>query len=112
MAAQYPIILTYHSISDGASPLKIPPGLFAQQMEWLHANARVSSLNQVVSALSQRKSLPERTVVVTFDDGFRDFYSSAAPVLRRLGLPATIFLPTNYCGRTNGWPGQPSWVQE
>lgn len=111
-SSQFPVILTYHSVSQGDSALKISPALFTEQMEWLQANVRVATLAEVVSALAARRSLPERTVVLTFDDGFRDFYSSAAPVLRRLRLPATIFLPTGYCGRTNGWPGQPNWVTE
>jgi peptidoglycan/xylan/chitin deacetylase (PgdA/CDA1 family) len=107
-----PVILTYHSISEGDSPLKTSPKLFTEQMKWLGTNVRVAPLAEVVVALAERKALPERTVALTFDDGFRDFYSSAAPVLRRFGLPATIFLPTGYCGRTNGWLGQPQWVAE
>lgn len=109
-AAHKPVILTYHSICDGRSPLQIPPKIFAQQMEWLKANARVAPLGEIVDALIQRSRLPERTVALTFDDGFRDFYSAAAPVLMRLGLPATVFLPTMYMGGKNEWPGQPSWV--
>jgi peptidoglycan/xylan/chitin deacetylase (PgdA/CDA1 family) len=112
-AAQAPVILTYHSISLGRSPMKIPPALFSEQMEWLKANARVLSLAEVVKALQhQQTPLPERSIVLTFDDGFRDFDSHAAPVLRQLELPATVFLPTAYCGRTNSWPGQPEWVDE
>lgn len=111
-ASQHPVILTYHSISEGDSPLKISPGLFAEQMEWLRGNARVSQLGEVVAALVGHEPLPERTVILTFDDGFRSFYVSAAPVLRRLALPATIFLPTGYCGKTNAWAGQPDWVGE
>jgi peptidoglycan/xylan/chitin deacetylase (PgdA/CDA1 family) len=111
-ATQYPVILTYHSISEGDSPLQISPSLFAEQMQWLHDNVRVVPLAEVVSALVDRSPLPERTVVLTFDDGFADFYSSAAPVLQRLKLPATVFLPTGFCGRTNGWPGQAAWVTE
>ncbi len=110
-AARFPVILTYHSISEGNSPLQISPSLFAEQMQWLHDNARVASLTEVVSALANRSPLPERTVVLTFDDGFHDFYSCAAPVLRRLNLPATIFLLTGLCGKTNNWPGQDaSWI--
>jgi peptidoglycan/xylan/chitin deacetylase (PgdA/CDA1 family) len=111
-AALCPVILTYHSISEGDSPLKISPRLFGEQMEWLRANVRVAPLAEVVTALAERKPLPERTVALTFDDGFGDFYSFAAPVLRRFGLPATIFLPTGYCGKTNSWPGQPDWVSK
>ncbi len=105
-----PVILTYHSISHGDSPLKISPELFAEQMEWLRDNARVVSLGEIVAALATRKPLPERTVVLTFDDGFQNFCVSAAPLLHRWGLPATVFLATGHCGRTNGWPGQPDWV--
>src|SRR5208283_4540263 len=105
-AAQFPVILTYHSISEGDSPLEISPSLFTEQMEWLRANVRVAPLGEVGGALTERKPLPERTVVLTFDDGYSDFCSSAAPVLRRLKLPATIFVPTGFCGATSGWPGQ------
>jgi peptidoglycan/xylan/chitin deacetylase (PgdA/CDA1 family) len=107
-AAKYPVILTYHSISDGISPLKISPALFAEQMEWISANANVVSLQELVAAMTTRRSLPERTVVLTFDDAYLDFYSAAAPVLRRLQLQATIFLPTGFCGGTISWAGQPS----
>ena len=110
-AARFPVILTYHSISEGDSPLQISPSLFREQMEWLQANVRVGRIGEVVSALTDRQPLPERTVVLTFDDGFSDFYSAAAPVLRQLKFPATIFIPTGYCGRTNQWPGQASWVK-
>lgn len=111
-AGQYPVILTYHSISEGNSPLKVSPSLFAEQMEWLRTNVRVVPLSEVVTALAGRRPLPERAAVLTFDDGFRDFYCSAAPILRRLRLPATIFLPSGYCGKSNCWPGQPAWVSK
>jgi len=105
-ATQLPVILTYHSISEGRSPLQIAPRLFAEQMQWLHDNVRVGSLAETVGALIVGRPLPERTVVLTFDDGFLDFYSSASPVLRRLNLPATIFVLTGLCGKTNDWGGQ------
>ena len=108
-AARFPVILTHHSISEGDSPLQISPSLFAEQMQWLHDNVQVVPLGEVVEALSNRTDLPERTVVLTFDDGYEDFHSAAAPVLRRWKLPATIFLPTGFCGRTSGWAGQGAW---
>jgi peptidoglycan/xylan/chitin deacetylase (PgdA/CDA1 family) len=109
-AALKPVILTYHSISDGHSPLEIPPAIFAQQMEWLQSNARVVPLRELVDALVNHTPLPARTVVLSFDDGFCDFHTAAAPVLLRLSLPATVFLPTMYVGGKNDWPGQPGWV--
>jgi peptidoglycan/xylan/chitin deacetylase (PgdA/CDA1 family) len=106
------VILSYHSICAGRPPLRISPALFAEQMEWLSRNARVVPLGGMVEALTQHESLPPRTLALTFDDGFRDFYTDAAPVLRRFGFAATVFLPTAYCGRTNRWPAQPKWVEE
>ena len=106
------VILTYHSISEGTSPLKIAPRLFAEQIEWLRSNARVAPLEEVVDYLAESKPLPARTVVLTFDDGFADFYTHAAPVLKQAHMPAVVFLPTAFCGGTNRWPGQPGWVEE
>ena len=68
-AAHKPVLLTYHSISDGPSPLEIPPALFTGQMEWLKANARVAPLQEIVTALKARQMLPERTAVLTFEIG-------------------------------------------
>jgi peptidoglycan/xylan/chitin deacetylase (PgdA/CDA1 family) len=109
--SQLPVILTFHSISEGDSPLNISPALFAEQMAWLKSNAHVRPLGEVVACLLEHRALPERTVVLTFDDGFRNFLGSAVPVLRRYDFRATIFLPSGYCGGTNSWPGQPDWVQ-
>jgi peptidoglycan/xylan/chitin deacetylase (PgdA/CDA1 family) len=110
-AASSPVIITYHSISTGDSPLRISPSLFTTQMEWLKTHASVLPLAALLQALVTGAPFPERVVALTFDDGFRDFAESAAPVLRRLALPATVFLPTAYCGRANDWPGQPAWVK-
>ncbi len=106
------IILTYHSISQGRSPLRISPALFEWQVSWLKSNAHVMPLEDAIDALSNGSPIPPRAVVLTFDDGYLDFYSAAAPVLRSAGLPATVFLPTDYCGRSNRWSGQPDWVEE
>jgi peptidoglycan/xylan/chitin deacetylase (PgdA/CDA1 family) len=72
----------------------------------------VVPLAEVVEGLTRHGSSPPRTLALTFDDGYRDFYTDAAPVLRRFRFAATVFLPTVYCGRTNRWPGQPEWVEE
>jgi peptidoglycan/xylan/chitin deacetylase (PgdA/CDA1 family) len=112
-AAAFPVILTYHSISEGRSPLQIGPSLFAEQMQWLHDNVRVVPLADVVSALVEGRPLAKRTVALTFDDGFSDFYTSAAPVLRRLNLPVTIFVLTGLCGKSNNWSGQDGgWINQ
>jgi peptidoglycan/xylan/chitin deacetylase (PgdA/CDA1 family) len=110
--ARFPVILTYHSISDGASPTQISAALFSKQMQWLCEHTRVASLGEVVSALLNRRPLPERTVALTFDDGYRDFYFSAAPVLRQFNLAATIFLPTAFCTGAEPATQEGSWHPE
>jgi peptidoglycan/xylan/chitin deacetylase (PgdA/CDA1 family) len=72
------------------------PQIFAAQMSHLAANGYTSiSLEQLVSGAA-----PTKAFVLTFDDGYRDFYLNAHPILYRLGFKATVFLPTAYIGET------------
>src|SRR5690242_7218075 len=114
------LILTYHSISGTGPPLAIPPDLFMQQMEWLAAHASVVRLREVAEMLRTGTQLPAQAVVLTFDDALGDFASQAAPVLANYGLPATVFVPTGWCGLNDDWyphlsgsPAKPlmSWSQ-
>jgi peptidoglycan/xylan/chitin deacetylase (PgdA/CDA1 family) len=88
-------ILAYHRINDDQFSL---PGIsirvrnFEQQMKFLRLCFDPISLEEAVNLLSRRERLPGRAVVVTFDDGYRDNYLNAWPLLRQLGIPATIFL--------------------
>jgi peptidoglycan/xylan/chitin deacetylase (PgdA/CDA1 family) len=55
-------------------------------------------VQQLFEALERRKPLPSRPVLITFDDGYRDVLDNAAPVLHRLGMPATAFIITDRVG--------------
>ena len=100
-------ILTYHSLDDSGSVLSTPPKVFAQQMQILAAlNIKVGGLADVRRAVCDG-GLGEPLVAITFDDGFRNFYDQAFPVLQRYRFPATVFLVTDYCGGLNSWPSQP-----
>jgi peptidoglycan/xylan/chitin deacetylase (PgdA/CDA1 family) len=98
-------ILMYHSISD-ASDDRHPyyqtttsPARFAEQMRFLKENGyRAEPLSQAVKTLARNESGIPKPVVVTFDDGYRDFYTNAYPVLAEHGFSATMFLPTGYIG--------------
>ncbi len=52
------------------------------------------------------------SIALTFDDGFRNFRTEAAPLLERYRFPATVFVVTGYCGKTNGWPAQGARIPE
>jgi peptidoglycan/xylan/chitin deacetylase (PgdA/CDA1 family) len=80
--------------------LTVTPADFAAQMRWLHAHGfHAITQQQLFAALEQGKRLPAKPVVITFDDGYRDVLANAAPVLERLGMPATAYVIT---GRISG----------
>jgi peptidoglycan/xylan/chitin deacetylase (PgdA/CDA1 family) len=100
-------ILTYHSLDDSGSVISVTPQMFAAQMQSLaRSGKRVVKLDEVPHLLERGES----AVVITFDDGFRNFLDHAAPVLLQHNFPATVFLVTAHCGRDNGWPTQPKDV--
>jgi peptidoglycan/xylan/chitin deacetylase (PgdA/CDA1 family) len=94
----------YHSVSPDASEFRVPyyetvtdPDSFERQMNYLHRNNySVLDLETASARLSGDDKLPEKAVVITFDDGYEDFLVHAWPVLRRYDFTATVFLPTAY----------------
>ena len=92
-------ILTYHRVNDEHDPYfpATPVEVFARQMEYVAKRYEVCQLDEAVNRL-QRRDLPENALVITFDDGYRDNYLHAFPVVRSLGLPLTIFLATDAIG--------------
>jgi peptidoglycan/xylan/chitin deacetylase (PgdA/CDA1 family) len=105
-------ILMYHYIRyspDRAGvPLSVPPPDFHAQMQYLKDHGYTTiTMRDLDLALMGRGSLPPRPVALTFDDGYADFYSTAVPVMRRLGLTATSYIPTMLVGR----PNYMSWTE-
>jgi peptidoglycan/xylan/chitin deacetylase (PgdA/CDA1 family) len=101
-------ILMYHSISEKDESrmhayyrTTTSPSAFVAQMEYLHQNGyQTCSPAQAIALLQSDTEKAAKRVVITFDDGYRDFYREAFPVLSRFGLTATVFLPTAYIGNS------------
>lgn len=92
MSAALPV-LTFHALDDVESVISFAPGLFRQGMAMLHEHGyRTIPLAEAVVLLRQRQPFPDRTFVLTFDDGFQSVYGEAFPVLEQYGLSATVFL--------------------
>ena len=96
-------VLTYHRIGHpddfpgmDAALFSATTGAFRRQMEFVFDHYRPVSIADVIAAVREHKPLPPRAVLVTFDDAYCDFEQNAWPVLRDLGIPAALFVPTAY----------------
>ena len=100
-------ILMYHSIADDPEENVSPyyrtvtrPELFASHLAWLRAEGyEVLGLQAALGKFQRANSSATRLAAITFDDGFRDFYTAALPALRRHQCGATMFLPTAFIGQ-------------
>lgn len=93
-------ILMYHSIDNNDIFFNVTPEDFERQMKYLKRKGyKVVRLVELVEKLRKKEEINPKTVVITLDDGFKDNYINALPILKKYGFPATIFLSTAYMGR-------------
>jgi len=112
------VFLCYHGVTErqGRSP-EDPKGLhvnhlrFAAQLAFLQRHYNVVSLQDYLIAHNGGQPLSHYSVVLTFDDGFRNFLTVAAPLLSARKLPAIVFLITDRAGEENGYRS-PSWTPD
>jgi peptidoglycan/xylan/chitin deacetylase (PgdA/CDA1 family) len=100
------LILMYHRIGETAvrEQYTVSRKNFLEQMQLLGKRGYpVLPLQRIVEGFRGGGPLPDRAVVITFDDGFQETYEHALPVLKQLKFHATFFLVTKLVGRTNAW---------
>lgn len=96
-------VLMYHEIADAkatSSPLAVAPDAFAKQLGYLRdAGFNTLTAGDLAAFLADGAGeLPERPIVLTFDDGYRDFYTRGLPVIKQNGFTATLFMTTGGMG--------------
>ncbi|HSD84863.1 MAG TPA: polysaccharide deacetylase family protein [Anaerolineae bacterium] len=108
MTTSVPILL-YHSVADTTAPRfkkwTLHPEFFAVHMQYL-ADQHYTPLTvtQWLQLLSDRRgALPERPIVISFDDGYTDFLVNAVPILQHYGFGATLYVVTKYVGQSSTW---------
>lgn len=113
-SSQGAAVLTFHGLrEDGKASgvldesLHLPLSVFRETCLHLAAHYQVLPLAEIVAFWQAGKTLPARTVAITFDDGYASNFQLGYPVLRELGLPATVFLATGFIDGT-----QPLWFQQ
>lgn len=105
----YVPVLMYHYIRVNPDPrdrvgfaLSVTPAAFHAQMDYLaRKHFHVIPLSQAVAAIRTHRPLPSRPVVITFDDGYADFFTTAVPEMRRYGFTATDYVVPNLLGRAS-----------
>lgn len=95
-------VLAHHRITDADAPdfyglksnVSASVSDFEQQLDWIADNYNVISLDQLRQYVLKDVDLPPRPLLITFDDGYRDNYENAYPILKKHGFPAVIFTVT------------------
>jgi peptidoglycan/xylan/chitin deacetylase (PgdA/CDA1 family) len=97
------MILCYHGITQRLGPdpedrsaIAVDRSLFLSQLNYLKRHYNLIALRDYLVARQSGKPLPRHSVILTFDDGLRNFLTVTAPILKRLDLPATMFLVTDH----------------
>ena len=95
----------YHRIADiPGDRNSLPVEKFIEQLEYLHHNGyQTVTMNDVYMHYTKQKKLPTKSVLLTFDDGYKDNYITALPLLKKYKMSAVVFPISNWIGRENQW---------
>ena len=102
----YATVLTFHRVNDTEEQngLTVHPRLFEELLDVLARRYRIVPLAHLCEMVLRSEPIPARTVAITFDDGYLDNFSVAAPILKHKKVPATFFVSSGYVGTTRRFP--------
>ena len=90
-------VLSYHSINNNNSPISLKINFFENQLKYLKKKGYKNiDFNEI-----EKKE--NKTIIITFDDGYKDIFYNALPILKKYNFKATCFLVTNFIGEFNNW---------
>jgi peptidoglycan/xylan/chitin deacetylase (PgdA/CDA1 family) len=101
----YASILMFHRVNDYDSDcLSVRVKVFEEMLQMFRNEYNVISLSALIEALTTGQKIKKGSIVITFDDGYRDNFLFAAPLLAKYGLPATFFVVSDYIGSNRVFP--------
>ena len=93
------MVLNYHKVVDEHMSLSVPLADFEQHMKWLKEYGYTSiTPEELYEFIVNGSELPEKPVLITFDDGYKDNYTNAYPIMKKYGFTGTIFVVTGFLG--------------
>ncbi|MCS3904322.1 peptidoglycan/xylan/chitin deacetylase (PgdA/CDA1 family) [Methylohalomonas lacus] len=111
LTRNHPRVLMYHRFSALEESGKVSAATFERQVIELKKNCNVRSLSDLFKLVREGNPLPPNTIAITVDDGYDDFYRIAYPILKRYGLPATIYITTDFIdGELWLWPDKITYI--
>jgi len=112
------LFLCYHGVTErpnrdplDQTGLHVNHQRFVSHLDFLQSNYRIIPLADFLKGAHERRRLPPHSVVLTFDDGFRNFLTTAAPLLAKRHIPVTVFLITDKAEKQEGSAGE-RWQKE
>jgi peptidoglycan/xylan/chitin deacetylase (PgdA/CDA1 family) len=98
-------VLMYHSVADTPNnPIIISPAKLDQEMKYLKDNGYYTiSLDDLYAYFTNNTPIPQKSVVLTFDDGYKDNYTAMFPIMKKYGFRATVFVITAYIDKLPGY---------
>jgi len=104
-----PLVVGYHRVVDDGrqrrpsiiAPMLVSRRMFERQLDWIGRRFRFASLDELGARLESGDPFEVPTATITFDDGYRDMYEHAYPVLKRKGIPAAVFVVTDWIDRAS-----------
>lgn len=92
------LVFTYHSVSRADYAYAVTPERFARELAYIQRHFKIISLPQFEKIIDSGEMPTGKQALITFDDGLRDNYTNALPVLVKFGIPATLFLAAGLAG--------------
>lgn len=110
-AAEHATIILYHHVSTSTPPsTSVAPEVFREHLDHLRDDGfNVMPLPEMLSALQERREIPDKSVAITFDDGYISIFDTGFPILQEYGFPFTVFINTQPLN--DRMAGYMSWAQ-